>query len=419
MNRRKIINGIIKIVTFFLLFFLCFQVVYNVTKRKKAYRDKNDFFNQEENFDVLFFGSSYMGDSVNPMELWNNYGIISYNMWNSAERVAATYYNILLALKQTSPKLIVVDVSQIYTEEKIDYKLKEHMHNTFDPYPISYTKYRAIKDLYSEYDTREMLFEFLFNFSIYHARWDELSKGDFYNEKSYTKGSQILANINIPKELFDYDLIDVYSKEENVNMQYLRKIIEYCKENQIEILLTFMPQIDRKIKVEVSKYAQIISEEYNVNYINFMNMDIVNYNIDIADNYSHLNFSGSMKITDYIGKYIIENYDIKDQRNNKAYKFWYEDYNEYIDYKISNLKKNQNNLNNYLLLLYGESDIKYEIKVSSKKEIEKGSTLYNLLANIDNNYTIDDNVFLEKTDKSIQITTWDKRDGKLISRLYW
>jgi len=259
---------------------------------------------------------------------------------------------------------------------------------------------------------------YLVNFSIYHSRWDELKLEDFKFEYNPEKGAEMRIKVSKTNSMSDLDSIDMI-KVKNISTEYLRKIIEYCQKNDIEILLTHIPYPATDGKIGVSKYVQEISNEYNVNYINFLDMDIVNYDTDCYDSSSHLNPSGARKVTNYIGQYIMNNYDIQDQRKNEAYKFWNQDYNEYIDYKIKKLQNNKKNLNNYLMLLYGEEDIKYEIKISSQKQIERESTLYYLLKNIHNNYKIDDSVFIENKDKTIQIITWDTRNGEILDIVWW
>lgn len=357
-------------------------------------------------------------NAVLPMELWNDYGIISYNNGVPGERMATTYYNLLLSNKETNPKLVVVDTFAIYNNEKISPQ-SEQVHKMLDVYPLTYTKYLAIKDLFNGKDTLNKEFEYLFNFSMYHTRWNQLEKNDFQNINEYEKGANSRAAIAKPNQIINFEKVDMYSKDETINMKYLRKIIEYCKENNIEILLTYLPFPAEELQISTSKYVTKIVEEYNINYINFLSTDTINFYIDCYDKDSHLNQSGARKITDYLGRYIMENYDISDQRQNESYDFWNEDYNEYIDLKIKNLKDNKKDLNNYLMLFYGEKDIKYEIKISSKRKIEENSTLKNLLENIDNNYEIDDTVFEEKQDKTIKITTWDSRDGKEIQTVWF
>jgi len=180
-----------------------------------------------------------------------------------------------------------------------------------------------------------------------------------------------------------------------------------------------MPYPAPNNEIAISKYVQKICDEYNVNYINFLSMDIVDYYTDCADKNSHLNVSGARKITDYLGKYIIENYGIQDKRENEDYSFWYEDYDEYVDYKINSLKANNKNINNYLMLLYGEKDISYEISISSKQEIIEGSTFQKLLKNLDNNYKIDDSAFIENQNKTVKITAYDNRTKEQIEVVWF
>lgn len=419
---KKKIYKTVRVIFFLLILFICIEIVYNVTKRKYPYQKTADFFSQKENFDVLFFGSSHMYTSVYPMQLWNEYGIISYNMGSSSATPTISYYNLLLACEQTKPKMIVLDTYMIAEDYKIrPDKFSNSIHNAFNPYPLSYTKYMAIKDLCGEEKLLDNIMEFLFDFSIYHARWNKLDEQDFksININEYKKGAECKLNVAKPNIMSKFNLVDMFNEEETVNMKYLRKVIEYCKKNNIEILVTYNPYPASDKEISASKYIQTICDEYDIKYINFLTMDVVNYDIDCYDKEAHLNVSGARKVTDYLGKYIIENYDIQDQRKNEDYAFWYEDYNEYIDLKIRYLNKNEKNLNNYLMLLYGEKDIKYEIKISSKKKIEQGSTFQRLLANLGNNYEIEDTAFENKQDKTIKITTYDNRDGNEIATAWF
>ncbi len=417
---KKRIYAIIKVIIFLFILLICLDIICNITKRKFAYKKSADFFSQKENFDVLFFGSSHMRNSASPMELWNEYGIVSYNLGSGGATIAISYYNLLLACKETKPKMIVIDTYGIERDYKINSdNFTNSMHDTFDPYPLSYTKYLAIKDLCGKEKLMDYAMEFLFNFSIYHTRWNELEAEDFKNTKEYEKGAVSRINVAKPKKMSKFDLIDAYKGEETINVKYLRKIIEYCRENNIEVLIMYAPFPARNEDIATSKYVQTLCNEYNVNYINFLNMNVVDYNIDCYDRNSHLNVSGARKVTDYLGHYIMENYDILDQRENKNYSFWNEDYNHYIDMKISSLRKNKQSLNNYLMLLYGEKDIKFEIRLSSKKKIEEGSTFQRLLANLENNYQIDDTAFEDNQDKTIKITIYDNRVGKEIETVWF
>ena len=146
---RKAIKSIIKLIVFLSILLICLNVISDVVKRKDAYKKSADFFEQKEDFDVLFFGNSHIYNGVFPMELWNKYGIVSYNMAQSAASIGISYYNMLLACEKHKPKMVVIDAYYIAKNEKIrSDNITLPMHNTFDVYPVSYTKYQAIKDLF-------------------------------------------------------------------------------------------------------------------------------------------------------------------------------------------------------------------------------------------------------------------------------
>ena len=71
----------------------------DVTERKDS-RDKfAQFYEAEENIDVLFLGSSHVLNGIFPMELWNEYGIVSYNMAGHGNRMILKYWILMNALE--------------------------------------------------------------------------------------------------------------------------------------------------------------------------------------------------------------------------------------------------------------------------------------------------------------------------------
>ena len=91
----------------------------DLTERKESNNKFSEFYEQEEDYDVLFLGSSHVLNSVFPMELWNDYGIVSYNLAGYGSRSASNYWVLKNALEYTTPKLVVVDCCMISLEEKV------------------------------------------------------------------------------------------------------------------------------------------------------------------------------------------------------------------------------------------------------------------------------------------------------------
>lgn len=198
----------------------------------------------------------------------------------------------------------------------------------------------------------------LWDFSVYHSRWIELGYDDFYPSASKEKGAQTRVAVATPREIIQVPS-DSYLEEETLGVQYLRKMIEECQEKGIEVLLVYLPFPPQEQDFLNANRMYKIADEYGVDYINFLDMDIVDYSTDCYDEGSHLNPSGARKVTDYLGQYIMEHYEIKDQRENDAYADWHDAYKEYEKLKESNLKEQQD-LDNYLMLL---ADKNYDVMI--------------------------------------------------------
>lgn len=69
--------------------------------RKISYWGYADFYSDKGDYDVLFLGSSTMNMGISPMELWNDYGITSYNMADDAQRLPVDYWVLKNALAYT------------------------------------------------------------------------------------------------------------------------------------------------------------------------------------------------------------------------------------------------------------------------------------------------------------------------------
>lgn len=140
--------------------------------------------------------------------------------------------------------------------------------------------------------------------------------------------------------------------------------------------------------------------------------NIVDYDTDCSDGYSHLNPSGAKKVTSYLGKYLTENYGIKDQRNNSAYKQWNNDYDEYALYKTE-LLKSQSSLDTYLMLL---ADKDWNIVITMNNSAIWDVPLYKkLLNNI--GFDSEDVGTEEALDGDIHVLVTDKKKETVIDNV--
>ena len=315
-----------------------------LVERKDGYVMSSPFYEQEADFDVLFFGSSHMRYTISPPELWNDYGIVSYNNGSHASNLPTNYWTMINALDHTTPKLVVFDCYRMSSQVK-GCDSPQLLHDVLDPMPLSLNKIRAVRDIVGPEENRG---EYLWDFIAYHDRWRELGERDLNPQADCLKGSGYLVPV---AEMADPVPIDpsMVFEEDTVGVQYLRKILDFCRDRNIKILLTFFPFTADEVNQRKANLVREIAKEYGVDYLDFLQLDVIDYGTDQCIDL-HLNASGARKVTDYLGKYIREHYDIPDRRQDPAYAGWYEDYEAYTRFKLDTLEA-QTDLKSYLMLL--------------------------------------------------------------------
>ena len=377
---KNIIKAIFS--TFIVVGMIVLGLIYfsDITERKDS-REKYEDFYSSANIDVLFLGSSHVLNGILPMELWNEYGIVSYNMAGTGNRIPLNYWILKNALEYTRPKLVVMDAYMLSKDEKI--ASLEQMHMSGDHIPYSQTKVEMINDLVDEEERRN---DFLWKFSTYHNRWDELEERDFKNEITPEKGAMSLIDVAAPEEMRYFEADYKIPEEDGLGVEYMYKIIEECQEQGINILITYLPFPDNTGWQGESNRMAEIAMECGVDFLDYYTLlSQINLNTDFSDESSHMNPSGARKVTRYIGNYIVQNYAVDDQRENELYADWHEDYEDYVEFKKKNIRE-EVELKNFLMLL-NDKDFSYGVYLKPWNHIASHPVLIELLAGMGINFT--------------------------------
>ncbi len=316
-----------------------------LVKRKDSDYKYKPFFEQAKkgNIDVLFMGSSHVINGINPVKLYKDYGYTSYNMGGHGSVMQATYWELMEALEYCTPKWVVVDTYMLEKnyqyldemDETADESLRntsvEQLHLNMDVWPLDKLKVTAIEDLIADKDIRN---QFLFDFIVYHDRWNELTDNDYralkgQQDVTYLLGAEMRKEVDY-SPVFSADPSEGEELSEwTVGQEYLTKILEECEAREIGVLLINLPYCATTEDKIAANSAGILANMYDVPYINMLNMDIINIYSDLNDA-GHLNVSGANKVTASIGKWLMENGDLTDHRGNADYVYFDECVEKYV-----------------------------------------------------------------------------------------
>ena len=167
-----------------------------------------------------------------------------------------------------------------------------------------------------------------------HASWKDWLPGNNYRERSYTKGYQLIRSTrpyNGNKQITETKKSYKIRKD---HLKSLDKIYKLCKKKNIPLFLIEVPS---KILWDYEKYNAVKSyaDKRGINFID-CNQRLeefgFNWKTDTYDAGDHLNYSGAVKLSAFVGEYIKKEYDLPDRREDGKYSFWQEDLKKYIKY---------------------------------------------------------------------------------------
>lgn len=334
MKLKKIVVSLL----FLLVTFAVLWGIEEVLKSKVSYSEYDPFFESTTGHDVIFMGTSHMYNGVFPMELWDKYGITSYN-WGYSNCTLPVDYYILQELFRESikPKLVVIDLYGLtdyewYGNRKHRDNDVEQYHAQFDVLPVNRIKYQMMQDVFDDYEGR---WDFMFPFLMYHNRWNNLTKNDFVIEKDPEKGAAMLIGI------YENEAYQERQGENNRNIdsvcsEYVKPIVDLCTENEVKVLFIYVPSEYDQDHADIAATVGPWVEEMGADYLNTLYWDGIDKNTDFFDG-THLNYNGGHKYTEYLGKYLQNTYLLVNHKGEEGYERWNTDYQEYEVFKDERL----------------------------------------------------------------------------------
>jgi len=323
-NRRAVVEGIVVVALTGAMIIGGYEGINAVLANKfdAGVRNLYAFEHADSYPDVYFVGASTLSGNIELGELWNNYGIAGNCLGAGGSGMWDSYYRLLESTKEHKPQLVVLDVFPVTHTEY--YRDSETKMQNITGYDLSLNKIRHINAAVEP----ELRMEYILNLPLFHTRYNSLGEGDFKDYGMFgpdNKGHWIIFSGNIyAPELIDADSTTGYRAINEKQEFYLRKCIEYCMEEKIELLLVKTPDGDREKYQPYSHTVEIIAEEYGTP---FLDMNHYDSEIDLLpeDFYYdaiHLNQDGARKCSSFLGEYLNDHYELSDRRGDVKYDSW-------------------------------------------------------------------------------------------------
>ena len=239
------------------------------------------------------------------MKLWDDYGYTTHICGQPGQFLPDSIKALYSITKKQKPKVIVLEADSIYDKVSITI-------------PIS------------------RFIQAIFPITEYHYRWKSLNLDDFFSKIDY-KSTDYMKGFRYSKTIDPATTISYMEHSENTDdirdleKLYLEIINDYCKKNNIKFILISVPS-PKNWDYEKHNAVEEYAKTKEIDYIDFnlltdeLNID---WNNDTSDKGEHMNYYGSVKLTNYFGKYLRDNNLLKSHKDDKYYSKWNDDLKKY------------------------------------------------------------------------------------------
>lgn len=259
---------------------------------------------KENTLDVLFTGDSEASNTFSPFQYWKEQGIASYNLGGSAQRLNDCYTVLEEVLKHQKPKILVLEPNTLFRKNAV----------------------------YNKEDSVLMMAEQIFPVLHHHNIYKSINLG--VNLLGATKENEYADQCKgyyARVKIRPYQGSDQYMKTNKretaiypETMKYFEKIVQLCKENQVELIMVSSPS-PKNWSDERHDVIQALCDKYGITYYDLNKLDnalALDWTTDTLDRGDHLNINGSKKVNAYFGKILKEKYHIPDHRGEADYAIW-------------------------------------------------------------------------------------------------
>lgn len=324
---------LIKSVVFIALFCIIWNCVFKVLRLEPT--SISYFYDEpKDSLDVVYIGASNVYNHFNATLAYNKYGLKTGILSTASQPAAYIKYLIEESSKYQSPKVYVVDLVGLTYDDNL--LLEGEIRKVSDSMKYSQNRTDALNYVLSYTDIpKKDYINYYYSFLKYHAIWKNVTKTSFtkVNETSY-KGYNFAYYNSVKVEQEKSLWCDFENELTEANHQVLNDLIEYLNLNNVEVLFVIPSRNFTEKECGRMNYAARILEENNYSVINFNTLKdfTVDYKNDFYD-IMHLNVYGATKYTLYFSKYLNENYDLNDHRD-EGYCSWDKEYERFTqDFK--------------------------------------------------------------------------------------
>lgn len=315
---------------------------------------------EEEALDMVYIGGSAAFVFWQPLRAWNDCGFTSYNYATDTIQAECIKYYVREVRKYQNPELFVIDIRPFQYWEK---PVRENgIRNGPDSMDYSVNRVLLLQSYLEKHTLNEGTDQLSYYIDIakYHTNLEALGNAANWQLINNT-GISINKGMEWKSEHKYLDapmnfITDNRTPLVQESSETLIDLLNYCTENDLNVLFIVSPYKITRGHQEMYNTMMDMIESYGFHYLN-TNEYYNEMNIDFSQDYydeSHVNALGAEKYTIFLEKYLVEQFDLPDHREDASYQSWDNDFDRFCQ------EEEENKKSIYKLILQCKNEQKYE-----------------------------------------------------------
>lgn len=345
-NRR----GLLRIIVFILLFSMMVVKLSYIARPHLLFTESyNELREEEAPIDVLFLGGSSTLVFWSPMLAFDRYGISSYNFSDSAMAPSLMSGLIEESMSYCSPKLYVLDLRGFENWESHPETFSEgFFRNYTDVLPYSWNRMKLIHYASQFADFAYSPQALYADLIYYHGEWRTWNNVNWERKYINLQKGQFMPD-NYPHRVVTLnaypEVTDRRPLSEKI-VTILHDLLDYIEERNLPVLFLLNAYAfpNEEVRATYNSLFDIL-EERGIPYLDtnlyYEEMGL-NGKTDFYD-VNHVNAIGAEKYTDWLARWLIEQYGLADHRDDPQFQSWKEELPQFHE-KLENAKQHYWNL---------------------------------------------------------------------------
>ena len=311
------------------------------------------FYAEEDNtIDAIYYGTSASNRYFIGPKAYKDEGMTVYTLATMGMPLFLVPDLMDEVSKTQDPDLVIIELR--WTLKEKEQITDAHIRRVTDNMKLSGNKSRAIDKCFDYMDgSTGMLdditynkIEYMIPIIKYHGRLQQgnMTPGDWKltSTANKTKGYVLSPSTTKQVNQFYSRLRDGNKPLSDISERALDELLDYCDKSSKEFLFVLSPYSVKAYQMPYFNTAISKVEKRGYKVINFNTPEMyeelgIDWDKDFY-NSKHVNYIGAEKYTEWLTKYLKDNYDLEDHRGDPKYSSWDEAYKVYRDYVKDGIK---------------------------------------------------------------------------------